>query len=307
MSCIYVAGPMRGIPEFNFPEFFKVTDRLINEGHRVFSPADADVVAGFDWRGLSGNEDLDDLGFDLAEAMARNCDMICHADRIHLLPGWEASVGCRVELALARMLYLDVTFEEESPFQIREQKEGERYFCTHQECSEYGPHVTTVLTVGEWRGQAFCPEHLAEVGLGSHDEFHDDVVSIVDPWDVVFEPTDYDLVSTTTATEVRSVSSTGGEKGTKPEVFDQFPTEALMEIARVYGFGAAKYEAHNFRRGYEWSKSYNAMMRHLIAWQGGEDNDPESGLSHLAHAAWHCMTLLSFRDEHPDFDDRYVP
>lgn len=107
--------------------------------------------------------------------------------------------------------------------------------------------------------------------------------------------------------EVRSVSATGGEKGVKPQRYDLLPREALDRIAEVYGFGAEKYAAHNWRRGYEWGKSYAALQRHLTAWWDGEDTDPESGLSHLAHAGFHVNTLLTFLVDHPDFDDRYRP
>lgn len=105
--------------------------------------------------------------------------------------------------------------------------------------------------------------------------------------------------------ETRSVSSSGGEKGVKPEVFDQVPYDALMELGRVYGFGAAKYDAHNFRRGYEWSKSFNALIRHAFAWNNREDLDPESGLHHMAHVAWHAFNLIQLAQDHPEFDDRY--
>ena len=67
-----------------------------------------------------------------------------------------------------------------------------------------------------------------------------------------------------------------------------------MEVAKVAGFGSQKYARYNFLRGYSWSLSYDALQRHLHSFWGGEDNDPESGLSHLAHAAWHCLALLAF-------------
>jgi hypothetical protein len=51
-------------------------------------------------------------------------------------------------------------------------------------------------------------------------------------------------------TEVRTTSATGGEKGVKPEAWALLPSEALEEIARVYAFGAEKYAAHNWRKGY---------------------------------------------------------
>lgn len=107
------------------------------------------------------------------------------------------------------------------------------------------------------------------------------------------------------AEEVRSVSATGAEKGTKPERFDLLPTEALALVARHYGAGAAKYSAHNWRKGYEWSKSYAALQRHANAFWGGEDIDAETGSPHMAGVAFHALSLLTFMLEHPEMDDRF--
>lgn len=109
--------------------------------------------------------------------------------------------------------------------------------------------------------------------------------------------------------EVRSVSSTGGEKGVKPQRHSLIPRQALDRIAEVYDFGSRKYAAHNWRRGYEWSKSYDALQRHLTAWWDREENDPESGLSHLGHAGFHIFALIVFsgHKKYEQFDDRYTP
>lgn len=107
--------------------------------------------------------------------------------------------------------------------------------------------------------------------------------------------------------EVRTTSSTGGQKGVKPEAHSLVPVEALAEVARVYNAGAQKYSAHNWRKGYEWSKSYDAAQRHMQAFWGGEDFDPETGTKHLGNAIFHLMGLIVFMDEHPEFDDRYKP
>lgn len=104
--------------------------------------------------------------------------------------------------------------------------------------------------------------------------------------------------------EVRTVSSTGGAKGTKAERFDLIPPEALAELARIYEMGSRKYKDHNYRLGYDWSKSYASLQRHANQWWSGEDTDEESGLSHIMHAAWHCFALYMFLLEHPEFDDR---
>lgn len=107
-------------------------------------------------------------------------------------------------------------------------------------------------------------------------------------------------------TEVRTTSSTGGEKGVKPERYDLIPVEALAQVARLYGNGAKKYKAHNWRQGYEWSKSYAALQRHANAFWQGEDIDPEMGLPHLAAVVFHALALMTFMDEFPEFDDRFI-
>ena len=100
---------------------------------------------------------------------------------------------------------------------------------------------------------------------------------------------------------------TGGEKDSKLARFDLIPPEPLTRVAEVYGRGAEKYAPRNWERGYDWGLSYAAMQRHLWAFWGGEDMDPDSGLPHLAHAAWHCLTLMEFGSRHPKLDDRSHP
>lgn len=106
--------------------------------------------------------------------------------------------------------------------------------------------------------------------------------------------------------EIRVVDpETGGEKGQKDAQLGAIDPAAIMEVATVAGFGARKYARLNFLKGYSWSLSYDALQRHLHAFWDGEDRDPESGLPHLAHAAWHCLALLSFSRRGLGTDDRY--
>lgn len=84
-------------------------------------------------------------------------------------------------------------------------------------------------------------------------------------------------------------------------------TEAMNQTAAVLKFGAEKYAEHNWRAGFAWHRPLSAAMRHITAFNDGEDKDPESGLSHLAHAACCIMFLLEFEKTHPHLDDRYKP
>lgn len=84
-------------------------------------------------------------------------------------------------------------------------------------------------------------------------------------------------------------------------------SEALHQTAMVLAFGKEKYAAHNWRGGFEWSRPLSAALRHILAFQDGEDRDPESGLSHLAHAMCCLMFLLEFEKTHRELDDRWKP
>jgi nucleoside 2-deoxyribosyltransferase len=96
---IYLAGPMRGVPESNFPMFDRAAERLREQGYEVFSPADHDRESD----NLPGPE------FSIRKALAADTGWICrHADAIALLPGWENSRGAKAELALAEALGITV-------------------------------------------------------------------------------------------------------------------------------------------------------------------------------------------------------
>jgi len=97
---------------------------------------------------------------------------------------------------------------------------------------------------------------------------------------------------------------TGGEKGSKLERYDLIPFDALDELARVYGRGCEKYAPRNWERGYAWGLSLAALLRHVSSWAMGESVDPQSGLHPLAHAAWHCLTLIAFERRALGTDDR---
>lgn len=113
---IYVAGPMRGIPEFNFPAFNAAAEMLRQCGHEVFNPAERDnerhgkdISKG----NATGDEHVAAAqhGFNLREALADDMAFITRdADAIYLLKGWQHSKGARAEKATAEALGLMVRY-----------------------------------------------------------------------------------------------------------------------------------------------------------------------------------------------------
>jgi hypothetical protein len=83
-------------------------------------------------------------------------------------------------------------------------------------------------------------------------------------------------------------------------------TAARKSLAHVYGIGAIKYGDNNWKRGYPWSWSYQAVLRHLAAVEEGQYIDPESGEPHYTHVWWHLHLLIYFDVNGLGTDDREV-
>lgn len=108
---VYLSGPMRGYPEFNFPAFHHAARTLRSLGHEVFSPAEKDIErAGKDIsKGSDGSIEkaTAEHGFSLRDALGDDLAWICaEAEAIALLPGWEKSAGANAEHATAKALDL---------------------------------------------------------------------------------------------------------------------------------------------------------------------------------------------------------
>lgn len=124
---------------------------------------------------------------------------------------------------------------------------------------------------------------------------------------------------TTGAGEVFSVKAGPLVEGAKFDTgktrLDLLSPVFLEQTAEVLGFGADKYEAHNWAKGIAYSRVFAALLRHLWAWWRGERLDPESGLTHLAHASCCLMFLVHYEhytrqgdnhDGYKMFDDRWL-
>lgn len=80
--------------------------------------------------------------------------------------------------------------------------------------------------------------------------------------------------------------------------------EFLDGTAQVLKFGADKYAPRNWEKGMDWSRPFSALMRHMWAWWRGEAKDPETGFSHLWHAACCIMFLVAYEERKTGNDDR---
>ncbi len=92
MKRVYIAGPMTGLPGFNYPAFNRAARILRAKGYHVENPADNPVPPCGTWKGYMR----------MAIAQLVTCDTVA------LLPGWSDSKGAKVEHQLALDLGLDV-------------------------------------------------------------------------------------------------------------------------------------------------------------------------------------------------------
>lgn len=97
---IYVAGPMTGLPNLNFPAFHAAAAQLRAEGHQVVNPAEINADPAAEWAAC--------MRADIRELMT--------CDAVFLLPGWEKSRGATLEhhiaMALGMEIYSDAIIRE---------------------------------------------------------------------------------------------------------------------------------------------------------------------------------------------------
>lgn len=115
--------------------------------------------------------------------------------------------------------------------------------------------------------------------------------------------------ATTVTTPDPKIESTAVKYDSGKTDWSLMPFEAVEEINKVLEFGARKYAAHNWTQGdgFRYTRVLSSLFRHLFAWSRGEDLDPESGLSHLAHAGCNVIFLIyysKYKDRYNN-DDRF--
>jgi hypothetical protein len=114
LGTVYVAGPMTGYENFNFPSFHRAAAALRQLGWTVLSPAERDLEKHreeiFNLKD-GDTKKCEEMGFSLREALKDDARMVCESDAIFMLKGWEKSSGAQAEWALARALSLQVMYE----------------------------------------------------------------------------------------------------------------------------------------------------------------------------------------------------
>lgn len=85
---------------------------------------------------------------------------------------------------------------------------------------------------------------------------------------------------------------------------DLVPAFAQEQYARVLTKGAEKYEDRNWEKGMAWSTVLASMKRHILAFERGEDYDPETGVLHTAHIMCNAGFLTEYYRIYPQGDDR---
>jgi len=91
---LYLAGPMRGYPEFNFPAFHQAAAELREAGYEVWSPAERDLDEGFNPK--------TDQARSLKYYMRLDLPAVLDADAVAVLEGWERSTGAKLEIYVAQ-------------------------------------------------------------------------------------------------------------------------------------------------------------------------------------------------------------
>lgn len=82
--------------------------------------------------------------------------------------------------------------------------------------------------------------------------------------------------------------------------------KALEPMVIVLMFGANKYAPNNWKQGLKYTEICESLQRHLNAFIEGEDDDPESKLSHVGHILCNAMFLSYMFLFRKDMDDRYI-
>lgn len=153
MKRIYIAGPMTGLSELNFPAFHAAAVALRAQGHHVENPAEINPDPKAQW--------IDCMRADIARLVT--------CDAVYLLPGWERSRGAKVEHGLAVGLGMQVMHAPPSGGRLR------------KTCIEIDMRVGGKMTIDGWRMHCGAVLHRTPWYGGRRRQFWDDHWTVSDP------------------------------------------------------------------------------------------------------------------------------
>lgn len=275
----YLSGPMTGHPNFNKEAFDAAATRLRAQGFSVHSPAEMDHVYG-SWE--------EAIKRPWTEHLARDIAAVPLCEAIVFLPGWEESRGANLEYRIARTFGLELLeYDATATPSVR------RFAYDPDGMRRPGdvPAPASEDAAAFSRGEvhAFLAPLAVDVAAGAYDG---------ERWVNYAE------------NPARHVFDSGGIKDNRGKApINLVPSRPILAVAEILAFGALKYKPHNWRRGLPWPDTYSSLQRHLLAWNEGEDLDPETGKSHLAHAACQLLFLLDYTitGVGEDSDNRFIP
>lgn len=146
---IYIAGPMRGLPRFNFDSFDAAEKALIEQGWTVISPATLDREAGHDPDKLTEKDITPEF---LHACIERDVAAVLKSDAIALLPGWEKSKGAKAELVLAQWAQKEVfVYPEMTPLGVEDILTEALRITGGDRQAQYGPPDQDFVRIaGAW-------------------------------------------------------------------------------------------------------------------------------------------------------------
>lgn len=99
---LYIAGPMSGMPDWNYPAFFEAEEQLRALGHAALNPARNDGATPEAAIAASGTPEAPSHPWE--HYLRRDIPKVVSADGLVMLPGWQNSRGANLEVHIATAL-----------------------------------------------------------------------------------------------------------------------------------------------------------------------------------------------------------
>lgn len=282
---LYISGPMRGIPAYNFPAFDSLADYLRSRNYEYINPADHDREVDPDCEqrpdfatGDPSLANLDNfhqlLGWDLAQIASPECDGVV------MLPGWENSTGAQHERYVAEACGKAVFLVKKTQMHelwtlescndrslSAKRKLSDDFHPTRRLEGSLQPTPTPVVPQGS---DCACGRY--------QDEQHKaDCLQSA-------EAIDAGHAFTTKDSGVRAQYASGMVRDTdegKPR-YDLIPLLPLRRLAELLARGAVKYGQRNWEQASsqeEVDRFKASAFRHFVQWLDGErDEDHASAI-----------------------------